>query len=138
MADRTLLERLRDPRPNEPLTLGEDPHRLTESVLRNLGHVLNTRTGDSKTDPKFGLPDLAGYVHSLPEGIEVLAASIKEMIETYEPRVGSVRVRYVGADNGELVLRFEVKARLVTGDRQYPLKFQTIIASTGEFRLNEP
>ena len=137
MADRTLLERLRDPRPNEPLTLGEDPYRLTQSVLRNLGHVLNTRTGDSKTDPKFGLPDLAGYVHSLPEGIEVLGNAIKEMIETYEPRVGSVRVRFVSTDSEELILKFEVKARLMTGERQVPLKFQTIIASTGEFRLNE-
>jgi len=137
VADRTLLERLRDPRPNEPLTLGEDPYRLTQSVLRNLAHVLNTRTGDSKTDPNFGLPDLAAYVHSLPEGIEVLANSIKSMIESYEPRVGSIRVRHVSSDSQDLVLKFEVKARLVSGEQAIPLKFQTIIASTGEFRLNE-
>jgi len=137
VADRTLLERLRDPRPNEPLPPGEDPYRLTQPVLPNLGHVLNTRTGDSKTDPKFGLPDLAGYVHSLPEGIEVLGTAIKDMIENYEPRVCSVRVRHVAVDSDELVLKFEVKARLMTGERQVPLKFQTIIASTGEFRLNE-
>jgi type VI secretion system lysozyme-like protein len=129
---------MRDPRPNEPLTLGEDPHRLTQSVLENLSQVLNTRLGDSKTDPKFGLPDLAAFVHSLPEGIDVLATSIKDMIESYEPRIGSIRVRYIGADQEDLILKFEVKARLQSGEHQYPLKFQTIIASTGEFRLNEP
>lgn len=136
MADRTLLERLRHPHVDERSISGDEAERI-RSVLRNLSRILNSRQGDSRTEKDFGLPDLAGMAHSLPEGIGTLSEAIERMVKAWEPRIRDPRVRFLQAVNEELALHFEIRGQLAMDDGgSRTVRFETVLASSGEFKLS--
>jgi type VI secretion system protein len=128
---RTLLERLSDPQTER--TIRVDTPALTESVMRNLHRILNSRRGGARTVPDYGLPDLADVVHSFPDVIVELSRIIKECIERYEPRLRNVRVTFVPDEADLLILRFHIAAELAaaSGERQR-ISFESTISSSGK------
>lgn len=97
----SLLDRLTDFDPNA-LTEGRDQRvmplrRLKESVLRDLGWLLNSTnaSGQMSADElpevvrstlNFGIPDLAGVTSSAINA-DSLAQSVKEAVLVFEPRI---------------------------------------------------
>ena len=73
--------------------------------------------------------DFTDLIHSFPKGIPTLAASIRSTILAYEPRLKNVNVRNIPSDE-PLVLRFEISARLVEGNRV--VKVQTRVRPGGK------
>jgi type VI secretion system protein len=86
------------------------------SVLEHLRVLLNTRQGEAPTVPDYGVPDITDLVHTLPGGTAGLQRALRDTILAYEPRLKNVNVRHIPSDE-PLVLRFEITARLVQGNR---------------------
>lgn len=99
------------------------------SVLEHLRVLLNTRQGESATVPDYGVPDITDLVHTLPAGIAGLTRALRDTILAYEPRLKNVNVRNIPSDE-PLVLRFEISARLVEGNRV--VKVQTRVRPGGK------
>jgi type VI secretion system protein len=134
--ERTVLERLSDPRANEPLTIQENTDQLAESVLRHLSNMLNTRHGHTLTLPDYGLPDLVDLFHAFPEAIGLMQKAIRDTIEKYEPRLRNVRINLAESEEDMLNLHFEVTAELVTAQERASVLFETSIDTAGQVRVS--
>src|SRR5262245_16466048 len=100
-----------------------------DSILDHLRVLLNSRRGEAPTVPDYGVPDITDLVHTLPSVIAGLTRALRDTILAYEPRLKNVNVRNVESDE-PLVLRFEITARLVEGNRV--LKLQTRVRAGGK------
>ena len=76
----------------------EGPDAIVQSVVDNLGRLLNTRRGSVGHLGGFGLPDLTEIYRDVPESIEALRAAVREAVEAYEPRLSRVRVTHHATD----------------------------------------
>jgi len=131
--ERSILERLADPRPDAPRTTQKDNSQLVSSILDHLGRMLNTRRGNAPVAPEYGIPDLVDLIHSFPESIRTMEKAIRATIENYEPRLTNVRVRHVGQEDDVFSLHFEITAMLSTpGSARQSVWFETKVANSGE------
>lgn len=87
---------------------------LVDSIRAHLESLLNCTQGDCLTAPDYGVVDLTDLLRDLPDSIGLLRQTLQRTIERYEPRLKSVRVRFLpGAAGGDPTrLRFEISARL--------------------------
>ena len=132
LLNRGLLERLADPRQNSVRNTRPSEAQAVASILAHLGKMLNTRRGNVPVAPDYGIPDMADLVHSFPDSIRFLEQAIRTTIETYEPRLSSVRVKYSGRGDDVLRLYFDVTAVLAPADSGRGISFSTEIDDNGE------
>lgn len=129
--ERSLLERLADPRPDAPRTIRQNDRQLVASVLDHLAKMLNTRRGNAPVAADYGLPDIVDLVHSFPDSVRAMEQAIRTTIERHEPRLRSVRVRHIPADDDVFNLHFEVTAVLAGTEKRSSIRFETKVASNG-------
>ena len=134
-ANRTLLERLRNPDPSDSRQLHVSVSDIKESILMNLQNVLNTCQGNSLTDDRYGLPHLTTIRSTMPGSLATYEASIRATIERHEPRLTSVRVKHAPhADHG-LELRFEISGVIPTDDGRSAIRFETFADDEGRLKV---
>jgi len=133
--ERSLLERLRDPEPESARTLRQNTDRLVQSVLANLGRLLNARHGITPIQADYGIPDLCEVVHNFPDAIGEMRKAIKASIEKYEPRLRRVNVKHVTAPDDPFALRFEITAELATSEEKASVWIETRIDGSGQVDL---
>ncbi|WP_108523288.1 MULTISPECIES: type VI secretion system baseplate subunit TssE [Bradyrhizobium] len=122
MFDRSLMERLEDgTATNQPSF-----DRFRASVLENLRRVLNSRQGCCETRPDFGMPELNEAVGQGADAVRALARSLKQQIETFEPRLKNVLIRFHADPDNPLQLSFHVNATLNYNDQVEPVAFDAI------------
>ena len=131
MREKTLLDRLRNPRPDAQRRAGADLGAIEQSILSHLQRMLNSRQGCSLSAPEYGTPDISEVVRSSPEVIARMEEAIRRSVEQYEPRLGGVSVRFVRSDDEMLVLCFEVSARLKMKDVDRSMRFTTRMVPEG-------
>lgn len=131
MPDRSLMERLRDPRAGAERTTREDTEALADSVLAHLRRMLNTRQGIASTVPDYGIPDLTDLVHNFPEALSIVQRSIRASIEQYEPRLRNVTVSHRADEDDPFHLRFDIRGQLVTERERMPVAFSTTLDASG-------
>lgn len=85
---------------------------MRASVLDHLQAMCSTRKGAMLVRPDYGLPAVSEMVHSFPDAASALAQALAATIETYEPRLGDVRVKHVPKPDAGLAVHFEVSAVL--------------------------
>ncbi len=136
MRERTLLERLRDPRLEARRADRDDLGALSDSILRHLRCMLNTRQGNAQTVPDYGMPDLMAYVRDFPESTGAIESAICRSVELYEPRLRSVSVRHRDSDRGPFALSFEITAELATAEGAAGVVFVTEIDSAGKVEVS--
>jgi type VI secretion system protein ImpF len=150
----SLLDRLSD---DEPARAQESrdqrvlsPQRLRETVLRDLGWLLNSahlestiELGDfpeaAQSVINYGLPDLTGKSVSTID-TAALAAAIRKAIWEFEPRLlkRSVRVQVVANSATHNTMRFTIDAQLWAQPMPLQLFLQTSIdLETGEAVVHE-
>lgn len=129
--ERTLLERLADPRGQGPLTVQENTQMLADSVLRHLQRMLNTRQGHVPIQPEYGMPDVTEFIQGLPEAVNSVRRAIQTSIEKFEPRLRNVEVDYVPTGDDWSNLRFEIRAELVTEKEEASVWFETQVTPDG-------
>jgi type VI secretion system protein len=76
-------------------------------------------------------------MHGGPEALKELTAEIKHSIETYEPRLRSVRVRLVPRGEESTLLRFDITAELMSGGKRSRVHFETRIENSGRLSVKE-
>lgn len=131
-----LLERIRMMEENPEKRLDADSNAVVNSILEYLIRVLNTKKGSVDIDPEFGVPDLTNMASSFSsEVIPELEVAIKNVIESYEPRLKDVAVHLLTEQDDLLALRFSISAMLVMGDKGKPVIFETIVDSDGQIKV---
>ena len=129
--ERGLLERIDHAGQDMGRTLRVDPERLADSVLQHLRKMLNVRQGNVPTLSTYGMPDFNDLVAQFPEAILEIQRAIKTSIERYEPRLRRVGIKHVPDEENPLSLRFEITARLVTGEAGASIRFETSLDPSG-------
>jgi len=133
----SLLDRIKYPDREDRRSVDPDLGRLAQSVLRNLERLLNSRNGEAPACPDYGIPSLEDVLHGGGDALRELSAEIKRSIETYEPRLRSVRVRLVPRSEEDVMLRFDVTAELAVGGRRSRVHFETRIEDSGHMSVRE-
>ncbi|MGA2261218.1 MAG: type VI secretion system baseplate subunit TssE [Acidobacteriota bacterium] len=138
LRERSLLERLADPRPEATRTTHQNEALLVASILDHLGKMLNTRRGNAPVALDYGIPDMADMVHSFPEAIRAMEQAIRATIEKYEPRLTNIRVRHSGSGQEEVFsVHFDITATIVPTASRKSVSFRTRVDSSGEFEIRE-
>lgn len=134
---RTLLERFRDPRSDEQLTLARNTAALADSILQHLTRMLNTRRGGPLIHPDdYGMIDLSDVINNYPDSISDVQKAIRTAIDKYEPRLRDVRVEYVESGEDILTLKFKITARIALEKGRELVSFETFIKPTGQVQVN--
>ena len=129
--ERTLLERLADPRSNAPRTVAQNTDLLADSVVKHLRRMLNSWHGQTPTMDDYGIPTLSELVHSFPESTAILSKAIRLSIEKYEPRLRRVRVAISDLDDDPMNVQFDISADLVTADEKAAIRLETRVDADG-------
>jgi type VI secretion system protein len=127
----TRLERAADPNANERST-GRDTD-VESAVSQHLARMLNTRQGSCLACPDYGLVEVSEIICEFPDAIGIMQRSLKNSIQTYEPRLKNVQVRHVKSESvGDMSLQFEITAQLHLPDgRRQALRFATSVDGSG-------
>lgn len=134
-SERTLLERLRKPKVLGSRTLAEDTTEVVRSVLRHLQRMLNSRQSHALAQMDYGIPDPSEVVHNFPDAIAIMQRAIRDSIEKYEPRLGSVDVLHVESEDDLFTLRFQITAQLKTTKDKPHVCFDTLMDSSGRIQV---
>lgn len=113
--------------------LDADPQLLTDAVLRHLERLFNVRHGSVAASIDYGLPDIAGLCHNLPDPRFAYQQAIKDAIDRYEPRLRNARVLAEDFGDDVLKLRFRITANLVHAGDQWNVNFRTRMDADGRF-----
>jgi type VI secretion system protein len=103
------------------------------SVLRNVGHVLNTRRGSAPAQMDLGTPPPSELMRGDRPLIERMQRSIGQAIERYEPRLVGVRVTLEPSAEESFLLRFRVRARLADSGEE--VGFRTLVDPVGRLSV---
>jgi type VI secretion system protein ImpF len=138
----SLLDRLSDEDPQVPHDR-EKGHaqllrELRASVLRDVGHLVNTRRRVGPLPPgltelvpslvDYGLADFLGRDLAGDTGREDLRRALEETLRRYEPRFRSLRVELLdNADSQDRTLRFRVDALLHAEPAPEPVVFDSVL-----------
>lgn len=130
----SLLSRIRSPHARDA-GAGASDRALRDSILEHLQAMCSTRIGSMPIRPDYGLPAISEMVHSFPDAASALARALLYTIEKYEPRLTQVQVRHVASERGDLMVRFEVTAKLAGAGESGPLRFKTSIDANRRVRV---
>ena len=107
---------------------------IAQVLAAHLRVLFNTHRGDAATEPAFGLPDFTDLIHSFPNSLPALQASIRDTISKYEPRLKNVGVRYV-SEREPPPLHFEITAQLVQQGERSLFRFRTEVSTGGKVQV---
>jgi type VI secretion system protein len=134
MKEERLLDRIRSWEKRPILRNRQDPRRVTDSVLRHLQRLLNTKAGNVPIAEDYGVPDFTDFLHSFPDSVREMERTLRLVIQKYEPRLKAVRVSFVPQDESALSLSFQITARLSTEEKTQVL-FETRVDSEGRIEV---
>jgi len=147
--DQSRVDRARSLRRNAPVATRAEFERYRDSVRENLEWILNTR---QLADPipeglneveqsvyNYGLPDISQLnlnptKNQLDQ--EALASIISRVIQTFEKRIGGVKVIVPSNWESGGDLRFNISGRLRMDPRPEPVAYDTTLELTrGQFEV---
>lgn len=124
MASRGILDRI---------SFGRGDDTVTDRIRAHLHVLLNTRVNNSATVSGYGISDFSEICHNIPDAIPNLRRSIRNTILRYEPRVTSLTIREVEAD--ELFsVGLEINGRINNSSEKL-VHIVVICNSSGRFTL---
>ncbi len=97
--------------------------------------MFNSRQGHSLTAPDYGLPDLTSLVRGSRESVSELEEALRQCIERYEPRLTDVTVSNVLSEEDPFHMKFKITARLVVGNRESGVWYETSIGPEGRVEV---
>ena len=135
MREERLTERIRSWNKAPDRRGGSDPKRMIDSVIGHLERILNTRQGSAQIADDYGVPDFSDFRSGFPDAIRDLERTIRNTIQTYEPRLTAVRIKFIPQDENMLTVSFQIVARLILEDKKDPVVFESIIDSDGKVTI---
>jgi type VI secretion system protein len=122
----TLLARIRRPELAQPRRAVTD-REIRDSILQNLANMCSTRVGTMLSCPDFGIASVSEMVHLFPDAITIMAQTLRQTVQNYEPRLQNVQIVHIPGDGTDLTLRFEVRGRVALEGSKTAVKFETTI-----------
>lgn len=135
MREERLIQRIRTWKKTPDRRDGKDPKRLIDSIVRHLERILNTRRGSVGIAHDYGIPDLTDFRSGFPDSVRDLEMTIRDTIEKFEPRLKSVRVKFVPQDVNMLTVTFQIVAQLALEDEKTPVMFESMMGSDGKVMI---
>lgn len=135
MREGRLLERIRILEKTPGRSMSENPQKVMDSVLLHLQKVLNTRQGGVPIAADFGLPDFNDVLHAQSGAPREIEKAIRQTIQKYEPRLKSVRVKYIPFKEDLLSLNFEIHGRLALEGSEQPVVFESLMDGDGRITI---
>ena len=131
----SLLDRLVGLGPGSPQPHLHRPSDLSESVRRDLEHLLSTRCrvpghvrrerGRSVLD--YGMQDLSHLSTTSQDDCLEAAAAIREAVEACEPRLRQVRVEVISHPDQVSAFQVMLHANLVAEEIEEPVLFPFVV-----------
>lgn len=121
-----------EPRPMRTL----DRTGLRESVRRELGRLLNTRSSipvdqlaerPELTVLEYGIPDLSAYSIGDDDHQRLLAGVVARAVTAFEPRLREVRVSVVRLEDEQRSLLLRIDAVLTADEVAEPVSFPALM-----------
>jgi type VI secretion system protein len=112
-----------------------DPKKMTDSIVRHLERILNTRQGSVPIAADFGVPDFTDLRTGMADASRDLARMIRRTIQKYEPRLKTVQVKFGPQGEDPLSVSFQIVARLALDEQQEPVVFESHIDSDGRVKV---
>ncbi len=110
---------------------------LLESIIKHLQRILNTRKGSVPIDPEFGVPDFTNLASNYTSNLNVdIERDIRTLLQRYEPRLKSPRLRVLEERPDVLSLSFELLGSVMIGNDEVPIRLSTRIGSQGRIRID--
>jgi len=135
MREERLTERIRSWKKAPDRRGGPDAKRMIDSIIRHLEQILNTRWGSAQIADDYGVPDFTDLSSGFPDALRDLERTIRNTIEKYEPRLKSVRVKFIPQEENMLAVSFQIVAQLVLDEGKNPVTFQSVMDSEGKFTI---
>ncbi len=112
-----------------------DPKRMIDSIIRHLERILNTRWGSAQIADDFGVPDFSDMRSGFPDALRDLEHLIRNTIMKYEPRLQSVKVKFLQHDENMLALSFQIIGKLVLEGEKTPVIFESMMDQEGKVTI---
>lgn len=110
---------------------------IAASVMAHIGQMLSVRAGSVLMHPDYGLPDLNVGRFDQHHALLEVQASIRAMIERYEPRLSSVEVRTLGEGASSQLLGFCIEGHLNTEGRDNVLLLTARLNGLGRVEIEQ-
>ena len=134
--ERTLTERFLNPEIKSPRTARQRKELVTNSIIRHLRNLLNSRQGCCEILDDYGMPEMESKSDAKNLLSRELETSIRNTISRYEPRLKNVQVRMDVSEEDRLTPRFIIKAVLTSRDSfSKDISFSTIVDPMGTIRI---
>ena len=133
--ERTLFERILKPDERVARTAHERKQAMSDSVVRHMAFLLNSRQGCCLTLSDYGMPDL-DCTGTKSEMRYELERAIRDTIAHYEPRLRRIRVTMEESEEAQLVPRFAISAELdCREDFTKDVAFTTVVDPSGKIMI---
>ena len=110
---------------------------LVASVMRHLQRILNTRQGSVQIDDKFGVPDFTNLASSFTSALAgQIENELSAVIQRYEPRLKSPRLRMLQERPDVLSRTFELAGPIQVDQSDVPVRLATSIGSQGRISVS--
>ena len=90
---------------------------VVPSIREHLTTLLNARHGSLIHLPDYGLPDLGEIYQKLPESLETLHLSLKNLIYRYEPRLKNTTIEFKSVQQVDCVISLTVFSTVINGEK---------------------
>lgn len=130
-----LIQRIRTWKKSPNRREGQDPKRLIDSIVQHLERILNTRRGSVGIAYDYGIPDLTDFRSGFPDSVRDLEMTIRDTVEKFEPRLKSVRVKFIPQDENMLTVTFQIVAQLALDDEKTPVIFESMMGTDGKVTI---
>jgi type VI secretion system protein len=135
MREERLIQRIRTWEKTPDRRDGRNPKRLIDSIVRHLERILNTRRGSVGIAHDYGIPDLTDFKSGFPDSVRDLEMTIRDTIQKFEPRLKSVRVKFIPQDVNMLTVTFQIVAQLALEDEKTPVILESMMGSDGKVMI---
>jgi type VI secretion system protein len=89
----------------------------------------------NKAPERRGGPDPKRMIDSILRHLRDLERTIRNTIQKYEPRLKSVRVKFIPQEETMLTVSFQIVAQLILDEGKNPVTFQTVMDSDGKVTI---
>ena len=107
-----------------------------EEIRQHLEKIYNTRKGTVLIDDDFGLPDFSAMLngYSAPD-VNAIVQQLYFQARHYEPRLGSVQVKFVEQNRHPGQLQFHINGVLAEGEQKSAVSLSALLGDDGSVNL---
>jgi type VI secretion system protein len=131
----SLLERLERDRGEMSSSWSGSESAVMDSILYNLGTLLNSRQGCCEVRPDYGLSDL-NTTRDMRGSMPMLAREVETQIRMFEPRLRNVVVRPIEDKTRIAELIFHISGEVAYPDKTVKISVDSILGNNGHIRLS--